>query len=195
MGETIESLFRRGAISAKAGKKVGIIRDNYDKPSILKKTKVERADEESFEGKQGLRDQGGRMDHGHESGKRDHLNRHQEVSKKKHDGLGDPSKGRPGRDTGGGMKNEGKIVAGPDEMDQGDTQKPDFPRGGGTTKASRGGREDTGGYSGDRMPNKSGSLRIDTRDKPAKGGSNKRSMAKIEKQGGWYGGSSSRKTQ
>src|SRR5271157_3680816 len=105
MGETIESLFRRGAISSKAGKKVGIIRDNYDKPSILKQTKVERADEEPFEGRQGLRDQGGRMDHGHESGKRDHINRHQtwksKADKKRLIGLNAPSRARPGKDTGG----------------------------------------------------------------------------------------------
>jgi hypothetical protein len=54
MAETMDSLFRRGMISSKQMKKLG----KSSAPKGLRKTKVERPNEEDFSGKQGLRDQG-----------------------------------------------------------------------------------------------------------------------------------------
>lgn len=175
MSETAESLFRRGAISSKQAGKMRV----GDLPKVLKKTKVERASEEDFDGKQGLKDQGGLRDRGIKETSRDAINKNQRDSS----AIG----GRPSKD---GYVRNGKGGT-PDvgEINQGGNQRPDFPSSAGLgSKASRGGRDDTGGYAGDRTPNKSGSLKIDRRDKAEKGPSNKRSAKKADKQGGWYGG-------
>jgi hypothetical protein len=183
MGDSMRALMRSGAISGKQAAK-------HDLPKVLRMTKVERDKEEEFHGRQGLRDQGGLRDRGHEVSKVDHIDRHQELSKPKHDGLGAPSKMRRGVDSGGAVNAYGQP--GVDEIGERRLQKPDFPRGSpGGERASRGGREDTGGYSGDRMPNRSGSLKIDRRDKPTtKDWTNKRAKAKIAKSGPIYGGGS-----
>lgn len=189
MAETADSLFRRGAISAKQAGKMKV----SDLPKVLKKTKVERADEESFEGKQGLRDQGGRKDHGHEVAKRDHVNRHQEVAKRSLDGLGAPSKPRPGKDSGGGVKNGrgGSVVAGPDEIDQTANQRKMRKRDNGLGGPSKGGND------ANDMDDKRGQDAWGTRPipnapkkklKPSQGGSNPRADTRVTKQGGLYGG-------
>jgi hypothetical protein len=56
MAESGDSNFLRGQISLRAGKNM---RDNDAKPSVLRKTRVNRPNEEPFDGKQGRRDQGG----------------------------------------------------------------------------------------------------------------------------------------
>lgn len=54
MAEKMDSLFRRGMISSKQMKKLG----KSSAPKGLRKTKVERPNEEDFNGKQGRKDQG-----------------------------------------------------------------------------------------------------------------------------------------
>ena len=175
MAETAESLFRRGAISKKQAGKMRV----GDLPKVLRSTKVERANEEDFDGKQGMRDQGGLRDRGPKDTGRDAINKNQRDSS----AIG----GRPSRD--GYVRNPKGGQPNVDEIDQGGNQKPEFPRSAGLgTKASRGGREDTGGYAGKRSANKSGSLKIDRRENQEKGPSNKRAAKKADKQGGWYGG-------
>jgi hypothetical protein len=213
MGDSMKALMRSGAISGKQAAK-------HDLPKVLRMTKVERDKEEEFHGRQGLRDQGMGKERGHRISSRDHLRGpDQEVESKRVNGISermskwDNDRGHPGRNeiderehqrpefpkSDGGKKasrggrgyDDGDE--GPDEIDQRSNQRPDFPRGEGreeSTMASRGGRVDTGGYGGDRMPNKSGSLKIDRRDKPPKDWSNKRSRTKIAKSGPIYGGGS-----
>jgi hypothetical protein len=108
MGESAESLFRRGMISSKAWKK----------PGILSRTRVERAKEEKFHGKQGLKDQGGPRDYG--AIDEGHINdkRTQKMGPK-------PSKG-------GAVNKYGQVSVG--EINDSDEQKPNNPREGSTIK-------------------------------------------------------------
>lgn len=92
MAETADSLFRRGAISPKQAAKMG----------VLKKTKVERADEEDFDGKQGLKDQGGIRDKGIKQTRRDAINQNQKMGEK-------PSKGGSIKNGKGGMPTTNAI--------------------------------------------------------------------------------------
>ena len=57
MGESMESMFRRGGISPKVMKRMA-------KPAILKKTRPQKSKMADFDSKRGLRDQGGTKDRG-----------------------------------------------------------------------------------------------------------------------------------
>ena len=103
MGETADSLFRRGAISPKQAAKLG----------VLKKTKVERAPEEDFDGKQGLRDQGGGKEHGHKVARSRHIDIKQEM------GTPERASGKPSK--GGSVNASGQPGA--DEIDRGSSGK------------------------------------------------------------------------
>jgi hypothetical protein len=173
MADSAESLFRSGAISSKQAGKHGL--------AVLKKTKVERDNEEKFDGKQGLSDQGGRKLKGHEKFRTGHIDgSDQGTEKKKNTGfkfdnkLGN-SKGSPG--------------AG--EIDEGEHQKPDFPKAGGSTKSSKGGRTWEDGDEGpDEMDAKSNQKPSFPKEKGASGdkGAFDRIKKKPPKQGGYYGG-------
>jgi hypothetical protein len=103
MAETADSLYRRGAISAKQGAKLG----------ILKKTKVERDKEESFDGKQGLKDQGA----GREKGHKEASVRHIDVKKD----IGSPERASGAPSKGGRVNSYGQP--GTDEIDRGSSGK------------------------------------------------------------------------
>lgn len=103
MGETAESLYRRGAISPKQAGKLG----------ILKKTKVERPEEEEFDGKQGKRDQGRPGDKGHKEGSAGHI----DVKKD----IGSPEKASGAPSKGARVNSYG--IPGADEIDRGTSGK------------------------------------------------------------------------
>jgi len=168
MAETAESLYRRGAISSKQASKLG----------ILKKTKVERPNEEAFDGKQGRRDQGGHKDRGHKIATTKHIDGPDQGM-----GMGAPSKG-------GAAGKSGQVRA--NEINDSQNQRPEFPRAGGSTRPSSGGSAKNGKGAPPMTDD------IDQRDdqrpsfpKQGRGKNapmNPRSKGKIAKTGGQYGG-------
>jgi hypothetical protein len=122
MGESAESLFRSGAISGTQASKHGL--------KALKGTRYERDNEEKFDGKQGRADQGGHKLKGHEKFRTGHIDgADQGTEKKKNTGFKFDNKFGNSRGS-----------PGADEIDEGEHQKPDFPKAGGSKRASKGGR-------------------------------------------------------
>jgi hypothetical protein len=122
MGESSSQLFGRGLISAKAA--MGM----KSKPPILRQTRVNRPNEEEFHGRQGLGDQGGAdwtkpLDGGDRSvaGTR-HIDTRQT--------MGSPRRasGKPSTGGSAGPQRQPIRVA---QIDEGGTQKPDWPKGAG----------------------------------------------------------------
>jgi hypothetical protein len=125
MGESVSSLMRRGAISARAA---------AGKPAILRQTRVNRPKEEPFDGKQGRRDQGG-ADWKNAWDKGDlsvagtgHIDTRQN--------MGSPAKasGKPSK---GGSAGPQKQPIKKAQIDSPDTQKPDWPKGGSKAKKAK----------------------------------------------------------
>jgi hypothetical protein len=106
MGENLESLMRRGAISGKQAGKSGLKRA----------ATVNKGDGDGdFDSKDGARDQGAGRDRGDRVASKDHINR----SDKNERGM--PSKGA--------RVNKGGQF-GRDQIDDGEYQAPEFPKGG-----------------------------------------------------------------
>jgi hypothetical protein len=174
MAESAESLLRSGAISAKQANKHSLLKAHRG-------TKYERDNEEKFDGKQGLRDQGGHKDKGHEKFRTGHIDgMDQGVEKKKHTGFKfddrlSNKKGHPGAN----------------EIDEAEHQKPDFPKAGGSKKASKGGQAWEDGDEGvDEIDQKSNQKPDFPKERAARGdkGAFGRIKKKPQRMGGMYGG-------
>jgi hypothetical protein len=113
MGESMQSLFRRGLISPTAMAKLG-----KRKPKILSETRVQNAKMANFDDKAGARDQGGVRDKGAKVASARHVDIRQD--------LGSPARasGRPSR---GGFVPDQMQVHG-DEIDDAVNQQPAFPK-------------------------------------------------------------------
>src|SRR5271157_1597206 len=111
MAESMQSLFRRGLISPTALAKLG-----KRKPKILNETKVQASKMANFDGKRGVRDQGGVRDKGVASAR--HIDIRQD--------LGSPARasGRPS--AGGFVPDQMQVHS--DEIDDADNQAPAFPK-------------------------------------------------------------------
>jgi hypothetical protein len=172
MAESAESLFRSGAISAKQASQHSVLKAH-------KGTKYERDNEEKFDGKQGLKDQGGWRDKGHEKFRTGHIDgMDQGTEKKKNIGfkfdnkLGN-SKGSPGAN----------------EIDESEHQKPDFPKAGGSKQASKGGQAWEDGDEGvDEIDQKANQKPYFPKEGRGKETGNKFARKKPLKMGGLYGG-------
>lgn len=105
-----DELLRSGAISSKQASKQGL--------AVLKKTTVERDNEEPFHGKQGLRDQGGHKDKGHKNFRTKHIEGPDQGKEKKKN---------TGYDFDDRLSNK-KGSPGCGEIDEAEHQKPDFPK-------------------------------------------------------------------
>ena len=113
MGESMESLYRRGMISSKQMGRMG-------KPAILSKTTTNPRKETDFNSKSGRRDQGGIRDRGDAAATGDTIDKNQTMGTPA-DAGGKPSKG-------GSVPSKGarpKVA----EIDQAEYQKPDWPAG------------------------------------------------------------------
>lgn len=110
MSESADSLYRRGMISERQGKRLGVV----------KGTKAENSRMAEFDGKEGVRDQGGNKDRGHALGSRNHINQASNT-RANSSVVKQPSKG-------GFVKNKGKAPDS-DEINQGTSQRPNFPAG------------------------------------------------------------------
>lgn len=140
MAESVESLFRRGMISPRAGKRAGVLK-------AVNGTKHERSKMADFEEKSGMRDQGGVRDRGDGLAGTDHINR------KANTRAGSPIASKPSK----GGQAGAEAQPGTDEINEGRNQRPDFPREGsrpkkqamGTPKRSRGGVTQSGPQYGD----------------------------------------------
>lgn len=121
MGESMKSLYLRGAISGKQMGRMG------GKPAILKQTRAQPSKMADFNGKGGKRDQGGVRDKGEVPGNEiDHPTNQRTVK-------GMPSKG--GQARGGTEPKAGQI-------NQAAQQKPKFPAG--ATVAGKNGKRQVG---------------------------------------------------
>jgi hypothetical protein len=118
MGETGDSLFRRGMISSTQAGKLGILKQTTAQPSKMA----------AFDDKAGRRDQGGRSDKGHRLARTDHIDKKQD--------MGTPARasGKPSKGGGAGMQSQPVRAA---EIDAGDTQQPKFPPGGKVKKRGK----------------------------------------------------------
>lgn len=112
MGESHDSLFRRGLISPKQMDRIG-------KPKILAQTKVQNSKMADFDDKGGKRDQGGIRDRGVQESGRDHINKRQDM------GTPERASGKPSR--GAGVEGGQSSPVRRREIDAGESQRPNFP--------------------------------------------------------------------
>jgi hypothetical protein len=120
MGESMESLFRRGMISKGQSDRIG-------KPKILSETRVQNSRMTDFDDKGGMRDQGGIRDRGIKESGRDHIDKRQDM------GSPERASGKPSK---GGSVGAQRQPVRRNEIDARGTQKPDFPKGGSKARGS-----------------------------------------------------------
>lgn len=171
MGDSAAALMRAGVISGRQADK--------HKLAVLKKTKVERPEEERFDGKQGLRDQGGGKEKGHGVARTKHIEGpDQGTEKKKNTGFNFDKRFA-----------NGKGSPGAAEINEAEHQKPAFPRSAGSTKSSKAGdgvrvgQEDVDEI--DERDNQKPSFPREGRGRET---GNKRAKGKIARSGPIYGG-------